>query len=315
MNQLNGVYTYDIPASITDGISGLALRKISEDPASYEKDPGADAVNFLIARQGAVNRMLETYRNVRWLQLLNAGFEKVDLALLRRRGIVFTNARSVYCGTIAEDVIAKILVLSRRYMTHFEHQREHFWPDDAQLPNENLDIAGKTLGILGAGAIGREIALRASALGMRVVGYDPYIAGQEGFLTVVQTDLSGFLRTCDYVVTSLPVTGETRGLIGRGALAAMRPTAFLINVARGEIIDEKALAEALNSGAIAGAAIDVTRAEPLPPDDPLWSAKNILITPHRAAYGDGMKARMCGLIEHNVVCWLRGEPLRDRVAL
>jgi len=313
MTTLNGVYTYSIPSAITDGIPGLTMRKITEDPASYRQDPKAEQVNFLIARQGTINDMLQTYPNVHWLQLLNAGFEKVDLGLLRQRSIVFTNARSVYCSTIAEDVMTKILVLSRRYMAHFAQQREHFWPDDDQMPNRNLDIAEKTIGILGAGAIGREIALRAGAFGMHVIGYDPYLTAQEGFTEVVQTDLPGFLSRCDFVITSLPVTTQTLNIINAQTLAAMRPTAFLLNVARGDIIDEDALMDALSKGVIAGAAIDVTKQEPLPADSPLWSAVNLLITPHRAAYGDMMQQRMCALIEHNIRCWLCGQPLQDQV--
>ena len=142
---LKGVYTYNIPQSVLSTLPDTELTKITEDPASYEHFPHADEVELLIARQGAVNRMLEFFPNVRWLQLLNAGYEKVDLQLLKQRGICFTNARSVYCNTIAEDVIAKILILSRKYMVHFSHQQQCFWPNDDQLPNYNLDLSGKRL--------------------------------------------------------------------------------------------------------------------------------------------------------------------------
>lgn len=315
MNKLTGVYTGNIPARVTDEIPGVKLTQITEDPASYVNFPDAENVNFLVARQGAVNDMLKIFKNVKWLQLLNAGFEKVDLQLLKDRGIVFTNARSVYCATIAEDVLAKILILSRNYMRHFEDQKKNFWPDDYQLANYNIDLQGRTLGIMGAGAIGREIAIRAKAFGIRVCGYDPYIKEQDGFDEIYGKDggMEKLLRESDYVLTSLPVTDETRDIINAKTLGMMKPTAYLINVARGEVVNEEDLIEALNNGVIAGAFLDVTKTEPLPADDPLWSAKNILITPHRAAYGDLMNVKMCGLIEENIHHWLADEPLKDRI--
>lgn len=311
---LKGVYTYDIPEALLASFTDVELTKITEDPASYEHFPHAEDIQLLIVRQGAVNRMLQAFPNVRWLQLLNAGFEKVDLQLLKERNILFTNARSVYCNTIAEDVIAKLLILSRKYMVHFFQQGQHFWPDDTQLSNQNLDLSGKRLLILGAGFIGKNIAVRAKAFGMYVAGYDPYVTAQEGFDTI-GSDLPFALQQADYVVTSLPVTPETRDIINAETLALMKPTAYLINVARGEIVDEVALCSALHAGTIAGAAIDVAKLEPLPPDSPLWSAPNLLITPHRAAYGDQMRQRMCALIARNIAHYQSGEPLEDTVVL
>ena len=312
---LKGVYTYDIPEALLASLKNVELTKITENPDSYEHFPHAEDIQLLIARQGAVNRMLQAFPNVRWLQLLNAGFEKVDLELLKSRGITFTNARSVYCATIAEDVIAKILVLARRYLVHFKDQQNNFWPDDFQLPNGNLDLCGRVLGIMGAGAIGKEIAVRAKAFGLIVRGYDPYLTKQEGFDCIYGKDggMERLLNESDFVVTSLPVTNETRDIINAKTLAMMKPTAYLINVARGEIICEEDLIEALNNDVIAGAFLDVTKTEPLPSDDPLWNAKNLLITPHRAAYGDQMQRKMCALIERNVRHWLAGEPLEDRI--
>ena len=315
MEKLHGIYTYNIPTHITQGIEGVELYPITEDPACYANMTDREKVNFLIVRQGIANDILQYYPNVKWLQLLNAGFEKVNLAMLRSRGIIFTNARSVYCCTIAEDVIAKILVLARNYIRHFMDQQNNFWPDDAQLPNNNLDLQGRVLGIMGAGAIGREIATRARVLGLQVRGYDPYLKKQEGF-DCIYNDAGGLerlLRESDFVVTSLPVTDETRDIINTRTLGMMKPTAFLINVARGEIVDEMALVEALNNHRICGAALDVTKEEPLPPEHPLWTAENVLITPHRAAYGDQMTYRMCNLIEKNIHHYLAGEPLEDRV--
>jgi len=314
MEKLNGVFAYEVDESVFAGMEGCEMHAISQDPEVYRNYPDKEDVNFLVCRQGIVNDVLKYYPNVRWLQLLNAGFERVDLDELKRRNIVFTNARSVYCATIAEDVIAKILFLARNYLRHIDDQKKCFWPDDYQLPNYNLDLCGRTLGILGSGAIGHEIAVRAKAFGMIVKGYAHHARPIEGFDDVYSGEdgLKKILAESDFVITSLPVTDETRDIINEHTLAMMKSTAYLINVARGEIVDEDALVKALNNHVIAGAALDVTKHEPLAENDPLWTAENILITPHRAAYGDQMKNKMCALICRNIDHWLNDEKLEDR---
>jgi phosphoglycerate dehydrogenase-like enzyme len=207
--------------------------------------------------------------------------------------------------------------MAKNYLTHIENQKKHFWPNDFKPPYENVDIAGKILGIMGAGAIGSEVAHRAKALQMTVYGYDPYLTNQKNFDKIYNdpAEISKFLGESDFVVTSLPANEETRNIINAASFASMKPTAFFLNVARGELIDEDALVDALNRGIIRGAAIDVAREEPLPAESPLWTAKNILITPHRAAYGDVMRERMCRLIEANVCRYMNQEPLLDQVVL
>ena len=315
MTKLHGVYAYPIPERITKQIDGVRMDAISEDPEVYRSYGEKEDVNFLVIRQGIVNDVLKYYPNVKWLQLLNAGFEKVDLNVLKERGIMFTNARSVYCATIAEDVIAKILLLARNYNIHFNDQRNNFWPNDDQLPNYNLDLCGRVLGILGAGAIGTEIAKRAQVFGLHVRAYDPFVKEREGFEAIYGGDegLERLLGESDFVVTSLPVLDTTRNIMNAKTFRMMKPTAYLINVARGEIIDEEALIDALNNDIIRGASIDVAKHEPLSSDDPLWTAKNIIITPHRAAYGDQMTNKMNNLIEKNIHHYLNGEKLEDRI--
>ncbi|NLA83107.1 MAG: D-2-hydroxyacid dehydrogenase [Clostridiales bacterium] len=313
---LKGVYTYNIPDTITKGIEGVRLFPISENLAPDEF-PDPESVTLLIARQGAVNRLLKIFPNIKWLQLLNAGYEKVDLELLKRRNIIFTNASSVYCKTIAEDVIAKMLILARNYPVHFEQQRQSLWPDDSMLPNMNIDLEGKTVGILGAGNIGREIAVRAQAFGMTVIGYDPYVTSQAGFNKIYNRypELEQVLKMSDFLITCLPVTDETRDIMNEEKFKMMKRSAFFINVARGEIVNENHLIEALNKGHIKGAYIDVCKEEPLPPASPVWKTKNLYITPHRAAYGDLMQKRMAGLIERNIHHYLKNEPLENLVHL
>ncbi len=312
---LKGVYAYDLPEGFMAEHPEVRLYPIAEDRQAYEHFSNPDQIDFLVARQGAVNGMLEVFTNIRWLQLLNAGYERVDLETLRRRGITFTNASSAYCGTIAEDVLCKMLALARNYRTHFLHQEQGLWPDDLQLANANVDLDGKTLGILGAGNIGREVAARAKAFGMQVIGYDPYVKSRNGFDRVLggKGALDEVLGDSHFVVACLPVTDETKGIMNDRSFSLMRTEAFFINVSRGEVVDEAALAGALNGGKIRGAAIDVAKEEPLPACSALWKARNILITPHRAAYGDQMKKRMRALIERNILNWMKGKALENLV--
>lgn len=311
---IHGVYAYEVPRAALGAANFIELTAVTEDAASYKSHPAPETVEVLIARQGVANDMLDAFPNAKWLQLLNAGYEKVDLNRLRARGMLFTNARSVYADTIGEDVLHKILMLARCAQTHLLNQCRAFWPDDAELPNAHIDIAGKTLLILGAGAIGHAVAVRAGAMGMRVLGYDRYVALKDGF-EAIGRDLKALMAEAHFVVACLPVTDETRGFMDARTFALMRPKSFFINVARGEIVEEDALIAALTAGHLRGAAIDVAKQEPLPPNSPLWTAPNLIITPHRAAYGDQMHARMCALIERNILNYAAGAPLDDLVAL
>ena len=322
MTKLKGVYITGGPSRPTDSwlaarrAEGIDIQAIDESADAYRSFPDREQMELVICRQGIVNDMLQYYPNVKWLQLLNAGFERVDLDLLRARGILFTNASSVYCAGIADDVMAKLLFLGRGYWKLFRLQQEHCW-NEAEIPTIYGDLQDRVLGILGAGAIGRHIAQRAKAFGLSVRGYDPYLTRQEHFDVVYHDEggLQRLLNESDFVVTSLPVTEQTKDIINARTLAMMKPAAFLINVARGQIVDETALVDALNRGIIAGAALDVTKEEPLPADDPLWTAKNILITPHCAAYGNQMPLRMRDMIARNLNNYLNGSPMENRVKL
>lgn len=312
---LQGVYAYEFPESFMLQHPGIQMYAVGEDRPSYEAFENPERINLLIARQGAVNRMLEIFSKVRWLQLLTAGYEQVNLMLLRRRDILLTNASSAYCETIAEDVLCKILALARNSETHFHHKQQAFWPKEEQSSEYNIDLFGKTLGLLGAGNIGREVALRAKAFRMRVVGYDPYVNRQEGFDHIYSSvrGLATLLETSYFVVACLPLTDETRGLMDTEAFALMRHDAYFINVSRGEVVDQNALMQALNAEAIRGAALDVTTPEPLPAESPLWLTRNLLITPHTAAMSDLTKKRVYAMVERNIVHYLEGRQLENFV--
>jgi phosphoglycerate dehydrogenase-like enzyme len=308
---IKGLYRYELPEKITKGIEGITLDSL---PDNYESCPDKDSYSVLIVRQGLVTKtLLDTFSNIKWLQLLNSGYEQIDLDLLRKKNMLFTNARSAYCRTIAEDVIAKMLVLARNYPNHIINQTKGQWIE----PADNIDLSGKKLGILGAGSIGSEIAKRAAAFEMETIGYDPFVK-ERNLFGIIYHDTEGLKKLCnssDFIVLCLPVTELTKNIMNKEIIKEIKRGAFLINVSRGDVLDEEAFMEGVNSHIIGGAYLDVCKEEPLSPESPLWWVPNIYITPHQAAYGDLMKERMTDLIEKNIRQYLLGKPLFDTVKL
>lgn len=251
---------------------------------------------------------------VRWIQSPAAGVGGLLFPELRARPIVLTNARGVHGEPIAEHVIGLVVVLFRQIHLAIARQARREWakePLSAFRP-----LAGATLGVIGLGAIGRAVADLAAALRMSVLALRRR-AGMEVPPGVVRVygpaDLHRFLAACDVVVVAAPLTAETRGLIGRAELRAMRRDAVLVNVARGKILREAEVAEELARGTIAGAALDVFEHEPLDPASPLWGLPNVVITPHTSAFRRDYWEVTVDLFAANLERFLRGEPLANVV--
>ena len=208
---------------------------------------------------------------------------------------------------MSEFTLALILAVAKQIPRATTQQREHAWK-----PFGPHRLSGRTLGVLGLGAIGHAVARRAAALGMRVIGTKRHpepLAGVDEVLPASET--RRVLEESDVVVVVLPRTPETAGLLDADAIAAMKPGAQLVNIARGGIVDEAALAKALREGALSGAAFDVFEEEPLPPSSPLWDTPNLLITPHVAGFSREYMARLAGIFFENIRRLERGEPLRE----
>jgi phosphoglycerate dehydrogenase-like enzyme len=281
--------------------------------------PGDDEKATILASLAPVEVMVGTNRlaveffdaapNLRWFQAMNAGLERLDRAGLLTRGFAVTNASGLAAEPIAEWAIACMLALSKQLPGYLNQQREHQW---SYLRNGSV-IRGKTCGIVGLGAIGRETAKRARALGMRVVASRRTVEGPDPDCddVVPYTDLHGLLTQSDYVVLCVPLTRETTHLIDAAALHAMKPTASLLNIARGDVIDQEALVAALRDGTIASAALDVTTPEPLPAESPLWDLPNVIITPHVSSASDQRGGTAAALLIENLQRYLAGEPLKN----
>lgn len=302
--------------------------RIMRSPVTGRGDGGGVSAETIAAARGAevlvgfglprelLRAALEPPARLRWIHTGSAGVASALHPELVESDILFTNSAGVHGPPIAEMVIAMILHFARGLHHAFRLQAQRRWDASPwHAPGHIREIAGATLGIVGLGGLGGEVAMRARALGMHVLATRRSDRpGPEGVEILRGGDaLDRLLEQSDYVALTVPATPETRGMIGAPQLARMRPHAVLVNVARGDLVDEDALASALSDGRIGGAALDVTTMEPLSPDSPLWALPNVLITPHVSPTTDRFWERQAALIIENVGRYLRGEPLSNLV--
>jgi phosphoglycerate dehydrogenase-like enzyme len=258
-------------------------------------------------------------RKLKWIHSTAAGVGQLMFPELRASKVIVTNISGVHAIPMAEHLLGTLVALARNFPAAVRYQQERRWAqqeiwDSALRPRE---LSGQVLLIVGFGATGRELARRVRPLGMKIWAVTRSGSGDAKLADRVLPvrRLDEFLRQADYVVLAAPETPETLHMIGARQLAAMKPTAFLVNVARGSLVDEAALAAALEQRAIAGAALDVAQDEPLPPESPLWGLDNIFITPHISAVTEHLWKRQTALLLENLERWFRGRRLLNRVDL
>lgn len=258
---------------------------------------------------------LATTRKLRWIHAPTAAVHQLLFPELVRSDVVVTNSREVHGPVVAEHVMALIFALAKKIPQAVKFQQQHTWGQEA-IWNDGVnprEIAGATLGLIGVGSIGGRVAQMASALGMRVIAVREHVekGTPEGVDEVfAPVALDQMLQESDYVVLAAPLISATQRLFNAERFAAMKPESCLINVGRGPQVDEAALAEALRTRRIAGAALDVFEREPLPPDSPLWGIDNLLITPHTAGLTEKLWHRHYDLFSDNLRHYLAREPLR-----
>lgn len=262
----------------------------------------------IIARTAPVPKeVIDAAPNLQVIGRHGVGVDNIDVAAATARGIpvVFTpNANAL---SVAEWTLTVISALSKGLLIYDKATRQGQWGRRNEYTI--IDLDQKTLGLVGIGRIGSLVATKAqAAYNMKVLGYDPYIKPEraEGLGVSLRDSLEEVLRESDFVSLHLPLTPESRGLISKKELALLKPTSFLINAARGGIVDEAALAEALSTGKLAGAALDVFAQEPPPKDSPLWELDNIIVAPHIAALTIECVIRMATTVARNVRDVLEG---------
>jgi phosphoglycerate dehydrogenase-like enzyme len=253
-------------------------------------------------------RHIEAMPRLRWIHSCTAGVDQVSIPAIATGAITMTRSAASHNVAIGEFVLALILSVAKRFPELHRLQLARQWRKRGT--GSIGEVGGRSVGIVGAGAVGREIAWRCRAMGMRVLGTRRHPKPVEGFDEVLAADeLPRLLAEADFVVLSLPLTSETRGLISAAELARMRPGAWLINVSRGSVVVEADLVEALRDGTIGGACLDVFEVEPLPPDNPLWDLANVVITPHCASDTPETLTRSVREFEHNLRRFIAGERL------
>jgi phosphoglycerate dehydrogenase-like enzyme len=250
---------------------------------------------------------------LRWVQSFSAGMDKFLFPeIIARPEVTITNMAGLYAPQGGEHAWALLLALSRGIHQAIRHNDRREWKSGPVF-----ELTGSTLGLVGLGGFGLEMLKRAAGYDMTAIAVDPVRRqpppGVAELKDASRENLHGLLRRADVVMLACPLTRETYHLIGREELALMKNTAYLINVTRGGIIDEKALLAALNSGQIAGAGLDVCETEPLPADDPLWGAPNLIITPHRAGASQHRPRKTFEFFLQQLERYLKGEKLLNVV--
>jgi glycerate dehydrogenase len=247
---------------------------------------------------------------LRYVGVLATGYNVVDVAAARRRGIVVTNVPNYSTASVAQLAFALLLELTHHAGHHSQTVRDGRWPrsvDFCYWDFPLVELAGLTMGLVGLGRIGQTVARIAQAFGMKAIAYDsapiqPPVPG------VRMTDLDTVFRESDVVSLHCPLTAENTGLVNSRTLSLMKPSAFLLNTARGPLVREQDLADALNAGKLAGAGVDVLGVEPPRPDNPLLSARNCVITPHVAWASQAARRRLMAEAVENVRMFLAGTP-------
>lgn len=270
----------------------------------------AEAEGLLTVLSDRVDaELLARGRKLKVVANMAVGFDNIDVEDAARRGVTVTNTPGVLDDTTADLAFALLLATARRLTEAERILRQGEWSGWAPLWLAGRDVHGATLGLVGFGRIGQAMARRARGFDMRIL----YTSNSrkpeaEAALEAEYRPLPDLLAESDFVSLHVPLTQETRGLIGRRELAQMKPAAFLINTARGAVVDEAALGEALAQGRLAGAGVDVYSAEPAPPDHPLLALPNVVALPHIGSASVATRTRMADMAASNLLAVVQGQP-------
>lgn len=328
---LNVLVTMSFPEELLEQVRAVSPQvHLSYAPLKGgEALPASTVADTEVLYTGEVLPQPEEAPQLRWVQFHSAGIDHVHGHPLLNSDVVFTTVSGIHAVTMGEYVMATILAWAHRVPRMLMYQKRAIWPGGRWSKFVPQELRGATIGILGYGSIGREVARLARAFGMRVLATkrDPRHMTDEGYRIEGAGDPTGdlpdrvypaaatksMLPECDYVVVCAPLVQATYHMIDEAALRAMKPTAFLVNVSRGKLVNEGALIEALEKGRIAGAGLDVFEGEPLASDSPLWAMDNVIISPHVAGFTPHYDRRAIDLFTRNLRRYLEGRPLLNTV--
>jgi phosphoglycerate dehydrogenase-like enzyme len=285
---------------------------VGDEPQHFAQAPPADAIFVCSLGRRKLEPVFPLSKQVRWVHSRSAGIERLLFPALVESSIPLTNGKGVFSASLAEWVIGAVLHFAKDFRRLVKHQGARVWQEFAPEM-----VEGRTLGVVGYGDIGRATAARARALGMKILALRRRPGESQGDATVDEVlsgpELPSLLERSDYVVVATPLTPETHHLLGKEAIGHLRPSAVLINVGRGAVVDERELVDSLQHGRIKGAALDVFEEEPLPPESPLWGLENVLLSPHCADQTVTWLEDASRAFLANLERFRRGEPLRNVV--
>jgi phosphoglycerate dehydrogenase-like enzyme len=323
-------FTDELVKQISDVSPRLNVEKVVSRKTEEVSDEVWKRVEVLYT-----NRILprpEQAPHLRWIQFHWAGLDHaLEEPILQREGMNITNMSGASASQMGEHAIMMMLALGHHLTDILSHQKKADWPSGRWELFTPHELRGSTVGIVGYGSIGRQIARMLQVLGATVLATKRDVLHPEdtGYIVEGLGDPGGdlvnrlyppqalcsMLKECDYVVVTLPRTTATRGLLGAKELSSIKPTAFLVDISRGEIVDHSALIPLLREHKIAGAALDVFPVEPLPADSPLWKLPNVILTPHIAGFSSLYDQRAVDLFIQNLQRYLEGLPLNNRLDL
>ena len=298
---------YQMAARFAARGTGIAHFQVWKPEEMAARVPEADVV---VVSMMWKNDLVPQAKRLKFIQSISAGIDQYDQAVMRAHGIRLANAAGVNAAAVSEHAMALILALKRQIHTGRDNQTAKLWRGMiSDIPAREDELGGKTLLIVGLGKIGARLAKLAKAFDLEVVATrrDASRGGENVDAVHGHERLHDLLPTADIVALTCPLTPQTTNLIDAKALALMKPTAHLVNVARGRVVDEDALVRALQEKRIAAAGLDVTREEPLPAASPLWAMKNVLITPHTAGETQRYEDGVIDLLVENLDRLWRGE--------
>jgi phosphoglycerate dehydrogenase-like enzyme len=308
-------------ARIREAAGGMQVVNCADEDEALREMPDADAFFGKMTPP-----LLERAGKLRWVQSPTASLEHYLFPELIEHPCQVSNMRGIFSDVIADHVLSYVLCIARNLHVYLRQQQQRLWEPVGgeaarlsmaagpgtvtEIDRRHRHLADCTLGVIGTGAIGAEILCRASAFGMSLLGLDPLVRSIPGTLEEVwpMDRLEDLLEACDFVVIAAPHTPETEKMFRRPQFERMKPSAWLINIGRGVIVDLADLTAALEEGRIAGAALDVFEVEPLPAEHPLWGMENVIITPHSAAASPRIAERHLEVLLENVRRFVNGEP-------
>ncbi len=306
--------TRKIAQKALDTIGAIAEVEVWEDELPPPRDmllkkvPDIDGLLSLLTDKIDAT-LMDAAPKLKIVSNMAVGYDNIDVSEATNRGIFVGNTPEVLTETTADFTFALLLAAARRVVEADVHTKKGKWKTWGPLVLLGHDIHNATLGIVGFGRIGAAVAKRAIGFNMQVLYYDKVRRPDEERELGLEyvPDLIELLARADFVTLHIALTGETHHLIGAAELAAMKPTAILVNTSRGPVVDQKALYQALRSGRIFAAALDVTEIEPVPPDEPLLTLDNVIITPHIASASVTTRTKMASMAAANLIAGLRGE--------